>query len=459
MLHAIMGSDIVAQWGTVPLAERMRPRSFDEFLGQEALAGPDGALRRAAESGNLRSLVLWGPPGVGKTALARILARTAGLPFESLSAVTSGVKDIRAVIGRAREGASFLGERQRPGTVLFIDEIHRFNKAQQDALLPHVEDGTLVLIGATTENPSFEVNSALLSRLQVYTLEPLEDEQLNAILDRSLKDGVRGLGGHGVDLTADGRAFLLAIADGDARALLNGLEIGFLAAAADPAASERPGLRITRSRLERALQQRTLRHYDKAGEAHYDTISAFIKSLRASDPDAACYWLGRMVAGGEDPLFIARRMMIFASEDVGNADPQALALAVAAQQAVHFVGMPEGSYALYQAASYLATAPKSNATVRAIAAVDRLLQSGRTPPVPLHLRNAPTTLMKKLGYGKDYVYPHDAPGHIVAGSCLPAGLESEVISRPSIYGFEREIRKRMDYWMKLRQAARESDPK
>jgi putative ATPase len=452
-----MGSEIVEQWGTVPLAERMRPRNFEEFLGQEPLAGADGALRRAAESGNLRSLVLWGPPGVGKTALARILARTAGLPFECLSAVTSGVKDIRAVIGRARDGASFLGERQRPGTVLFIDEIHRFNKAQQDALLPDVENGTLVLIGSTTENPSFEVNSALLSRLQVYTLTPLESAQLNAILDRTLADHERGLGRHGVDLDADSRAFLLDFADGDARALLNGLEVGFLAAAADsPSGEDRP-IRVTRTLLERALQQRTPRHYDKAGEAHYDTISAFIKSLRASDPDAACYWLGRMIAGGEDPLFIARRMVIFASEDVGNADPHALTLAVATQQAVHFVGLPEGSYALYQAASYLATAPKSNATVRAIAAVGRLLEEGRTPPVPLALRNAPTTLMKKLGYGRDYIYPHDVPGHIVAGSCLPEGIEAESIYQPSIYGFEREIRKRMDYWKKLRQAARESD--
>ncbi|MBN2491609.1 MAG: replication-associated recombination protein A [Planctomycetes bacterium] len=451
-----MQQDLGALWGTVPLAERMRPRSFEEFLGQEGLAGPEGVLRRAADTGNLRSLVLWGPPGVGKTALARILARTAGLPFESLSAVTSGVKDIRAVIDRAKERTTFLGERQGRATVLFIDEIHRFNKAQQDALLPFVEDGTLILIGSTTENPSFEVNSALLSRLQVYTLEPLAADVLGVLLERALGDATRGLGRFPVALDADARDFLIRFADGDARALLNGLEAGFLSAAAgwDPGEAAAVIL-VTAAGLAAALQRRTPRH-DKGGEAHYDTISAFIKSLRASDADAACYWLGRMLAGGEDPLFIVRRMVIFASEDVGNADPQALGLAVAAQQAVHFVGLPEATYALYQAASYLATVPKSNATVRAIAAVARLLEAGTTPPVPLHLRNAPTTLMQKLGYGRDYIYPHDVPGHISAQGGLPAGLEGERIYRPSVYGFEREIRKRMDYWERLRKQARET---
>ena len=453
MLH-FMQEDPMNRWGTVPLAERMRPRDFEAFLGQEALAGPGGVLRKAAGTGNLRSMILWGPPGSGKTALARILARSAGLPFEILSAVTSGVKDLREIIRRAREGASFFGDKTRGGTVLFIDEIHRYNKVQQDALLPFVEDGTLVLIGSTTENPSFEVNSALLSRLQVYTLTPLSPEVLSALVDLALADADAGYGRYGVDLEAGARAFLLQFADGDARTLYNALEVGFLSAYADrdPAHGE-AGIRISRAGVEAALQKRTPRH-DKGGDSHYDVVSAFIKSLRASDPHAACYWLGRMLAGGEDPLFVVRRMVIFASEDVGNADPQALPLTVAAQQAVHFVGLPEATYGLYQAAAYLATAPKSNASLRAIKAVEELLEEKGTRPVPLHLRNAPTGLMKKLGYGKDYLYPHDAPGHIVDVSCMPEGLEGEEVYRPSTFGFERQIQKRMEYWEELRRQTR-----
>jgi len=437
----------------------MRPRDFEAFLGQEALAGPGGVVRKAAETGNLRSMILWGPPGSGKTALARILARSAGLPFEILSAVTSGVKDLREITRRAREGPSLLEEKTREknrgGTVLFIDEIHRYNKAQQDALLPFVEDGTLVLIGSTTENPSFEVNSALLSRLQVYTLTPLRPEVLSALVDRALADADAGYGRYEVDLEDGARAFLLQFADGDARTLYNALEAGFLSAYADldPAGAE-ARIRITRTGVEAALQKRTPRH-DKGGDSHYDIASAFIKSLRASDPHAACYWLGRMLAGGEDPLFVVRRMVIFASEDVGNADPQALTVAVAAQQAVHFVGLPEATYALYQTAAFLATSPKSNASLRAIKAVEGLLEERGARPVPLHLRNAPTGLMKKLGYGKDYLYPHDAPGHIVDVSCMPEGLEGEEVYRPSTYGFERQIEKRMEYWEELRRQARQ----
>jgi len=362
------------------------------------------------------------------------------------------VKDIRAVIQRAREGASFLGDRSRGGTVLFIDEIHRFNKAQQDALLPFVEDGTLVLIGSTTENPSFEVNSALLSRLQVYVLKPLPPEVLEELVDRALADVEQGYGAYPVELEAEARAVLLRIADGDARTLFNALEAAFLSEyAGQPQAGQ--ALCITRAGLEAAVQKRTPRH-DRAGESHYDTASAFIKSLRASDPHAACYWLGRMLAGGEDPLFIVRRMVIFASEDVGNADPQALTLAVATQQAVHFVGLPEAVYALHQAAAYLATAPKSNATLRSIKAVEDLLENRGMVPVPLHLRNAPTGLMKKLGYGRDYIYPHDEPGHIAPAGCMPEALEGEQVYRPSTFGFERQIQKRMDYWEELRQSAR-----
>ncbi len=441
-----MGRDITERWGTTPLAERLRPDTFDEYVGQAALAGPDGVLRRQAESGRLRSMILWGPPGVGKTALARILARTAGLPFSTLSAVTSGVKDIRAVAEQVRS-ADFMGERATTGRVLFIDEIHRFNKAQQDALLPHVEDGTLVLIGSTTENPSFEVNAALLSRVQVFTLEPLDDAALAALLDRALADRVRGFGAFDVRLDDDARTALSRHADGDARSLLNALEASVLDAD-DPDGDPDGEVSLDVAAVERAIRRRVARH-DKSGDRHYDLASAFIKSLRASDADAACYWLGRMIDGGETPRFIARRLVIFASEDVGNADPQALGVAVDAARAVEMVGLPEGSYALYQAACYLATAPKSNASLRAIAAVRELLAEGQLP-VPLSLRNAPTTLMKKLGYGDGYRYPHDAPGHIVAGSCLPSQLAGRPVYEPSTFGFEREIRKRIDYWAKLR---------
>jgi putative ATPase len=380
----------------MPLAARMRPRTLDEFVGQESLVGPGRALRTAIERDAAPSMVLWGPPGSGKTTLAQIVAATTGAQFEGMSAVSAGVADLRRVV---REAAA----RRRVGkrTVLFIDEIHRFNKAQQDAVLPYVEDGTVTFIGATTENPSFEVNSALLSRARVFVLQPLSDDDVGVLVDRALADGERGLGAQNVRLDDDARRVLVSLANGDARAALNALEF----AAATAAARGEPG-RVDVALVREAMQRRGSQ-YDKTGEMHYDVISAFIKSVRASDPDAALYWLARMIDGGEDPLFIARRLVILASEDVGLADSNGLSVAIAAQQAVHFVGMPEGFFPLAHATLYLATAPKSNEVGRAFsAAMDDVLQT-RNDPVPMHLRNAPTPLMRQLGYGQGYHYAHD----------------------------------------------------
>jgi putative ATPase len=380
----------------MPLAARMRPRTLDEFVGQEELLGPGRALRAAIERDAAPSMILWGPPGSGKTTLAQIVARSTGAHFEGMSAVSAGVADLRRVVGEARA-------RGRVGTrtVLFIDEIHRFNKAQQDAVLPYVEDGTVTFIGATTENPSFEVNSALLSRARVFVLQPLSDDEVGAILDRALHDPERGLAAQGVRFDDDGRRLLISLANGDARAALNALE--FAAATV----TERGDERTIDALLVREAMQRRGSQYDKAGEMHYDVISAFIKSVRASDADASLYWLARMIDGGEDPLFIARRLVILASEDVGLADSNGLPVAVAAQQAVHFVGMPEGFFPLAHATLYLATAPKSNSVGRAFsAAMDDVLET-RNDPVPMHLRNAPTGLMRQLGYGRGYHYAHD----------------------------------------------------
>ena len=374
----------------------MRPRTLDEFVGQEALLGPGRALRAAIERDAAPSMILWGPPGSGKTTLAQIVARSTGAYFEGLSAVGAGVADLRRVV---RESQA----RRRAGTrsVLFIDEIHRFNKAQQDAILPYVEDGTVTMIGATTENPSFEVNSALLSRARVFVLAPLSDDDVGMIVDRALTDRERGLGAKGVRLDADARKLLISLANGDARAALNSLEFAAASAAA------RDGDPTIDAALVRDAAQRRSSQYDKSGEMHYDIVSAFIKSVRASDPNAAIYWLARMIDGGEDPLFIARRLVILASEEVGLADSTGLQVAVAAQQAVHFVGMPEGFYPLAHATLYLANAPKSNAVGRAFgAAMDDVLET-RNDPVPMHLRNAPTGLMRGLGYGKGYHYAHD----------------------------------------------------
>lgn len=408
----------------MPLAARMRPRRFDELVGQEALLGAGRALRRAIERDSIPSMILWGPPGSGKTTLAEIVARTTGAHFERLSAVSAGVADLRRVTGEARA-------RRRVGkqTVLFIDEIHRFNKAQQDAILPHVEDGTVVFIGATTENPSFEVNSALLSRAPVFVLQPLSDEEIGTIVDRALEDGDRGLGSAGVRLDDDARRLLIGLANGDARSALNTLEFA--------AASLKGESKTIDAALVRETIQRRSSQYDKSGEMHYDTISAFIKSVRASDPDASLYWLARMIDGGEDPLFIARRLVILASEDVGLADSNGLQVAVAAQQAVHFVGMPEGFYALAHATLYLATASKSNSVGTAYSAAMADVRETRNEPVPLHLRNAPTGLMRELGYGKDYHYSHD--DYDVKQLNLPQNLSGRRYYRPGKLGTEARV--------------------
>lgn len=380
----------------MPLAARMRPRTLEEFVGQQELLGAGHALRAAIERDAVPSMVLWGPPGSGKTTLAQIVAQTTGAHFESMSAVSAGVADLRRVVREA-------GARRRVGTrtVLFIDEIHRFNKAQQDAVLPYVEDGTVTFIGATTENPSFEVNSALLSRARVFVLQLLADEEIGTIVDRALSDSERGLGTMQLNLAPDARRLLISLANGDARAALNALEF----AAATVAARE--GTPAIDATLIREAMQRRGSQYDKAGEMHYDVVSAFIKSIRASDPDAALYWLARMIDGGEDPLFIARRLVILASEDVGLADSNGLQVAVAAQQAVHFVGMPEGFYPLAHATLYLATAAKSNEVGRAYGAALDDVQNTRNDPVPMHLRNASTRLMRELGYGENYHYSHN----------------------------------------------------
>ena len=412
-----------------PLAERMRPRTLEEFVGQTHLLGPGRLLHDLAAARTLPSLILWGPPGSGKTTLARILAERAGAAFAPISAVLAGVKDVREAIDAAGQ------RRRREGrsTVLFVDEIHRFNKAQQDALLPHVERGTVILIGATTENPSFEVIRPLLSRARVLVLEPLGDEAVGELLDRALADAERGLGGRGLGLEADARAFLLEHAQGDARRALGTLEV-----AAEIAAARTPPA-ITLEIVSEAAQKKTL-HYDKAGEQHYDVISAFIKSMRDSDPDAALYWCFRMIEAGEDPLFIARRMVILAAEDVGLADPQALVVANAVKDALEFVGLPEGKIPLAMGVTYLASAPKSNAAYVAMhRAIEDVRERGSLP-VPLVMRNAPTGLLKELGYGKGYRYAHDQPGNVVAQQHRPEELEGRRYYEPTDNGFERQIR-------------------
>ena len=401
----------------------MRPQTLDEFVGQEEILGRGRALRRAIENDAVPSMILWGPPGTGKTTLAEIVARRTGAYFERLSAVSAGVADLRRVVAEAKTRA-----RAGTRTVLFIDEIHRFNKAQQDAVLPYVEDGTVTLVGATTENPSFEVNSALLSRARVFVLKALSDDDVGQIVGRALADAERGLGTQSLHLDDDARRTLIGLANGDARAALNALEF------AASSAPERNGTKeITKSLVLDAMQRRAT-SYDKAGEAHYDTISAFIKSIRASDPDAAVYWLARMIDGGEDPLFIARRLVILASEDVGLADSRGLSVAVAAQQAVHFVGMPEGFFPLAHATLYLARAPKSNSIGRAYGAALADVEETRNDPVPLHLRNAPTGLMRELGYGRDYHYAHD--DYDVVQFNLPENLRGRKYYEPGTQGEE-----------------------
>jgi len=420
-----------------PLADRMRPRALEEFVGQDHLLGQGRVLRQAIESDHLPSMILWGPPGSGKTTLAMIIASTTGAQFLAFSAVLSGVKEIKEVIQEAEEERKYNQRR----TILFVDEIHRFNKAQQDAFLPHVEKGTIILIGATTENPSFEVISPLLSRTKVFTLHSLTEEEIESILKRGLMDKERGLGQYAVAIEPEVIKGISQLANGDARAALNTLEMLTLTTLPD-----QEGIRQIKKEDLKEILQRKAYLYDKSGEEHYNIISALHKSLRGSDPDAALYWLGRMLEAGEDPLYIARRMIRFASEDVGMADPQALQVAVAAMQAFHFIGLPEGNLALAQAAVYLATAPKSNALYTAFQGVGRDIRELENMPVPLHIRNAPTTLMKDLGYGKEYKYPHDYPDHFVEEEYLPENLRGRTYYHPTEQGLEKEIKRKLEYW-------------
>jgi putative ATPase len=434
---------------TAPLAERMRPRSLAEFAGQRHLLGPHAFLTRAVASGQLVSLILWGPPGSGKTTLARIIAGSADAEFLSFSAVLSGVKEIREVVEQAR-GAARAGRR----TILFVDEIHRFNKAQQDAFLPHVEAGLITLIGATTENPSFEVISPLISRSRVLVLEPLADDDIKGVLKRALTDSERGLGSLKLDVTEEALDHISRHADGDARRALGGLEAAAMTAEADGA-----GVRhLTRQVAEEAMQKKALL-YDKAGEEHYNLISALHKSLRDSDPDASLYWLVRMLEAGEEPLYLARRMVRFASEDIGNADPQALQVALAAMESYRFLGSPEGELALVQAALYLACAPKSNAAYTALGRVRREINDSGAQPVPLHIRNAPTKLMKGLGYGRGYRYAHEEPEAQVDQEHLPDKLRGKRFYFPTERGFEKTIRERLAYWERVRAKAKEAPKK
>jgi putative ATPase len=417
-----------------PLAARMRPRTLEEFVGQEAVMGAGTLLRKAIESDNLASMIFWGPPGSGKSTLAQVIARRTRSYFENYSAVTSGVADIRKVIAAARE--RWRVHRQK--TILFVDEIHRWNKAQQDALLPHVEDGTVVLIGATTENPYFEVNAPLLSRSRLFRLERLSDDAIRQLLERAVTDVDRGLGKLNVTADPAALAHLVQVAGGDARSALSALESAAMAAPPDA-----EGRRyITVELAEEGVQARVLA-YDKDGDEHYDTISAFIKSLRGSDPDAALYWLAKMLLAGEDIKFIARRLIILASEDIGNADPMALVLANAAAQAVMFIGLPEAQLILSQAVCYLACAPKSNAATTAISRASEEVREHGPLPVPLHLRDSHYPGGKRMGHGKSYLYPHDFPGHYIDQEYLPPGVAGRPFYVPSDQGAEVKIARRM----------------
>jgi putative ATPase len=425
-----------------PLAARMRPTDFHEFVGQEHLVGGGRVLRKAIETRQLPSIIFWGPPGSGKTTLAYIIANTTDSHFSPVSAVNAGVADLRRIIEEAKERRRMYQQR----TIMFIDEIHRFNKAQQDAVLPFVEDGTITLIGATTENPSFEVISPLLSRCRVFTMNPLTEEEIRVIILRSLKDSLRGLGVFNVKLADDALSHLITMSNNDARIALNALEMAVLTTPSD---AERKRY-VSLATIEDVIQHRALR-YDKDGEEHYDLISALHKSMRGSDPDASLYWLARMLEAGEDPLYVARRMVRFASEDIGMADPQALVVVMAAQQAVHFIGMPEGVLALAEAAVYLAIAPKSNSLYQAYSRVQEEIKKGPVESVPLHLRNPVTPLMKSMGYGKGYKYAHNYSGHFVQQQNLPDSLHGEQYYTPSDQGFEKEVAARLKAWQQKKE--------
>jgi putative ATPase len=430
-----------------PLAERMRPRTLDAFVGQEHLLGPGKPLRLAIEKDDPTSMIFWGPPGTGKTTLAKIIAQMTQASFIEFSAVMSGIKEIKNVMVEAEKAASF-GSR----TILFVDEIHRFNKAQQDAFLPYVERGTIRLIGATTENPSFEINAALLSRCRVYTLVALTEEQIVGLLRRALADAERGLGASGVAAEDDALVTIASYSSGDARNALNALDVAAkLAVSLEPGRGEKV---ITKALAAEALQRRVLL-YDKKGEQHYDIISALHKSVRNSDPDAAMYWLGRMLEAGEDPMYCARRIVRMAVEDIGLAAPEALNLCLSAKDAMHFLGHPEGELALAQAVVYLALAPKSNAVYTAYGAVLADIEATAAEPVPLHLRNAPTKLMKELDYGRDYQYAHDVEGRVADMECLPAGLAGRRYYHPTNEGREKLLAQRMDEIARIKAAKRE----
>lgn len=420
---------------SAPLADRIRPERLEDLLGQEKVIGPGKPLRQAIEEDELQSIILWGPPGSGKTTLARIIAKMTKTHFVPFSAAISGVPALRKIIKEAQDRRRYHHQR----TILFVDEIHRFNKAQQDAFLPYVEDGTIILIGATTENPSFEVISPLLSRSTVYILEPLSPEDLKNILEKALPDKEKGLGKYKLKLEPKVLDFIVELAYGDARIALNILEFAVITTKPDTQGIRNISVKI----IEEVVQKRCLR-YDKTGEEHYNIISALHKSMRDSDPDAAIYWVARMLEAGENPLYVARRLVRFASEDIGNADPQALQLAVAAMQAVHFLGMPEGNLALAQTATYLACAPKSNALYKGYQLTQKDIKKWGPLPVPLVIRNAPTTLMKNLDYGKGYKYAHNFEGGYIVQEHLPKELKGRKYYFPTDRGFEKEIKQRLE---------------